>query len=271
MNPLETLVAALKEALKDVKPAEVAGEQLTADALVARALREANPGAWQTVHDVGLANGREKGTADKTKLEADLVTARKEAKDAKDALKAAEDGNADLAARRAQFEKAEKEANERAEKAEAQLKEVREGVALDASVRTLVDALSGTTDGRKTNPAVLRDYAELLVLRPDIRARLKVQEDGTVVVLKAGTTDVPLLGNGTRTAFDLLADEITPTVREDFIAADSAGGAGGGKGGSGGGASGSALDRAAAAGKADREAEAPPKDAPSVFTHTSGS
>lgn len=172
---------------------------------------------YQEVNDRGHGAATKSKQADIDDLSTKLTTEKTRAEDLDRQLKAIKEAP-DIAAMREKYEADEKRLrNEHAQalqKQEGEFKgqlQVKEQALLDTRLdvakRSLVAQLADSKIG------VDQEYAHtVLVEKPEVKGRLKVDPDGTIKVLKKGSQDMYIVPAEGRTALEHLAEELAEGV-----------------------------------------------------------
>lgn len=196
---------------------------------------------FQEVNDGGHSAATKTKQAEIDALSTQLTEVKTRAETAEGKLKAFDDKAPDVAKVRETYEAAEKalrqQYDETIKNTEAkftqQLTEKEQALLntrLDVTKRDLVSRLVDPKFG------VDKEYAEtVLMAKPEVAGRLKVDADGSVKVLKKGSTDMYIVPAEGRTAIDHLAEELGDTVDERWKTTGVRGGSGsrGSEGGGG--------------------------------------
>jgi len=188
---------------------------------------------FQKGHDVGY--GKKHGELDTAKGRvAELETANAKLVEANTALKA----NPDTASLHRQY-------GEQIASLTATHKTEREnlmsGIRGEREIRRFSDLLVALTSGEKP---LVKDYAEVLTQKGEIRKRIKINDDGSWQVLQKGQ-DIPVAAQTPEAALALLAEELKAEAPPAFILVGADSGGGAGKGAPGRPATGGAAQAAA--------------------------
>lgn len=195
---------------------------------------------FQEVNDRGHSAATKAKQADLDRVSGELTTAKSQLDEATRKLAGIQEAP-DVATMRAKYEADEKKLREETEQRlankdkewEGKVKEKEEALTttrLSVAKQELVRRL--TADPLGVDP----EYAEtVLVARPDVTGRLKVEADGSVKVLKKGSTDMFIAAAEGRTPLDHLAEELGEGVDAKWKVAGTGRGSGttGSSGGSG--------------------------------------
>lgn len=214
---------------------------------------------FQDVHDKGHSAATAAKQKDVDALSNQLTTARSTAEELQRKLDGIKEAP-DIATMRQKFEEDERNLRKQQDESLAKQKQEFEGklqekdgiiinTRLSVAKKDLVGHL--VSDKLSIDP----DYANtVLIAKPEVTSRLKVNDDGSVQVLKKGSTDMFIVPADGRTALDHLAEELAEGVDAKWKVSG-AGRGSGTNGSQGGNATGSVADRMEAARTRVKDAE----------------
>lgn len=191
-------------------------------AAVAKIISDSVHEVFQEIHDTGHSAATSSKKGEITKLEEQVIDLKKRAETAEAKLTGIDEKSPDIAKVRETYEKAEKELRDKhqvemqklTEQQQSDLK-AKDAALLDLQLKqatgVLVKKLAAGENG------VVEDYAETILMnKPDIRSRLVPQPDGTVKVLKKGSTDLFIVPTDNLTALDIFATELAEGVDDKW-------------------------------------------------------
>lgn len=210
-------------------------------AAVVKAISEHAHEAFQDIHDTGhSAATSAKNTEIKT-LEGQVLDFKTRAETAETKLKGIDEKSPDIAKVRETYEAAEKKLREE-HQAHVNTLTQQQQDALKAKDKALLDLQLKQATGQLVKKladsklGVVEDYAEtILINKDDVKSRLVPQPDGSVKVLKKGSTDLFIVPTDDQTALDIFAQELAEGVDDRWKGSGSGRGSGskGSEGGSG--------------------------------------
>lgn len=238
----------LAELLQGLRDHADAGEDQAAE--VVKGLNEQLPAVHQVIFNAGYARGESKGKGPVTKLETDLKAAQDRVAELQQQLE--EKGGGEKAVTELQ-EKVSHWKGE-AERLQGEL-EAKENEHKQASRTQRLEARLADVKAKLTQRLV-PEYGELLAKDPDLRGRLRYDDDGNLELLQKGS-DRPIPVPEGKDPVDLLVDEVVKATPAKFVRQDVPTGSGVGGGGGGGGAK-SVTERVAADLAKERDARPNP-------------
>lgn len=196
---------------------------------VIAALQKDGRELYQAIFNKGHATATEKLEQRITALTEQVSTAQAEATAAKTALADAEKNKPDVTTIRQQYEQ---QITDLKERHKAEIGKEREGRKAERLERTKGELKRALV----IDHGIDKDYAEVLVERADVRARLTFSDKGDLEILQAGKTIPIVVGDG-QNAVGLFAEELKGGVDPKWVTSKADNGTGGQRdqpGGSGG-------------------------------------
>lgn len=173
---------------------------------------------FQEINDRGHSAATKAKQADIDKLSGDLTEFKTRAETAEGKLKSFDDKAPDVAKVRETYENAEKALRQEYDK-RIQDMTVAQDTALKSKDEALVNVRFGVVKRDLVSKmadskfGVDKEYAEtILVEKPDVKSRIKVDADGSVKVLKKGSTDMFIAPAEGKSPLDHLAEELSEGV-----------------------------------------------------------
>jgi hypothetical protein len=233
--------------LSGLKPAE-GTEEIADDAIVSAIQTHGQP-VYQIAHDRGHAAGTGKKGAEATALQTRVETAERERDEAKAALETLKGKAPDGEKLKAEYTTELQKAQEKFTAKEAALKATLKSTRLAWAKADLRASL--VSDFK-----VDKDYAAVLVEKPEVIDRITHTDDGTLEVLQRGK-QIPFAPGDGQTSIGLLAAELREGVNPKFIVSDADSGAGAGNGNGAGGPKGFDFKKHGEKKKAEQDAKKP--------------